>query len=158
MDYGFTLIPVTMLFLNHSGSVTIRFTLLDNRAVAIPIPIMAFADAHASAYGTNSNSNIVRQSRRRDGSYGSNHQNVLHSIFLHCEPLVLMKSVVDSSRTLANHCWNLLALAVACGGPNCRLVMSGGSGIASFDQRRVIRDAAAQPERLVAKKRPPGGG
>jgi hypothetical protein len=95
MDYGFTLIPVTMLFLNHS-SVTIRFTLLDNRAVAIPI--MAFANAHASAYGTNSNSNIVRQSRRRNGSYGSNHQNVLHSIFLYCEPLVLMKPVVDSSR------------------------------------------------------------
>src|SRR5665647_3708075 len=66
MDYGFTLIPVTMLFLNHSGSVTIRFTLLDNRAVAIPITIMSFANAHASAYGTNSNSNIVRQSRRRN--------------------------------------------------------------------------------------------
>jgi hypothetical protein len=70
MDYGFTLIPVTMLFLNHSGSVTIRFTLLDNRAVAIPITIMAFANAHASADGTNSNSNIVRQSWRRNGSYG----------------------------------------------------------------------------------------
>jgi hypothetical protein len=53
-----------MLFLDHS-SVTIRLTLLDNRAVAIPI--MAFANAHASAYGTNSNSNIVRQSRRRNG-------------------------------------------------------------------------------------------
>jgi hypothetical protein len=103
MDYGFTLIPVTMLFLNHSGSVTIRFTLLDNRAVAIPITItvMAFANAHACAYGTNSNSNIVRQSRRRNGSYGSNHQNVLHSVFLHCEPLVLMKPVVESSRNLS---------------------------------------------------------
>jgi len=96
MDYGFTLIPVTMLFLNHSGSVTIRFTLLDNRAVAIPITIMAFANAHASADGTNSNSNIVRQSWRRNGSYGSNHQNVLHSNFLHCEPLVLMKPVVEA--------------------------------------------------------------
>jgi hypothetical protein len=84
MNYGFTLVPVTMLFLYHSGAVTIRFTLLDNRAVAIPI--MAFANSHASAYGTNSNSNIVRQSWRRDGSYGSNHQNVLHSNFLHCEP------------------------------------------------------------------------
>jgi hypothetical protein len=103
MDYGFTLIPVTVLLLNHSGSVTIRFTLLDNRAVAIPITItiMAFANAHASAHRTNSNSNIVRQSRRRNGSYGSNHQNVLHSIFLHCEPLVLMKPVVESSRNLS---------------------------------------------------------
>src|ERR1700680_420187 len=100
MDYGFTLISVTVLFLNHSGSVTIRFTLLDNRSVAIPITIMAFANGHASAYGTNSNSNIVRQSRRRNRGYGSNHQNVLHSIFLYCEPLVLMKPVVESSRNL----------------------------------------------------------
>src|ERR1035437_1124120 len=84
MDYGFTLIPVTMLFLNHSGSVT----------------IMAFANAHASANRTNSNSNIVRQSWRRNGSYGSNHQNVLHSNFLHCEPWNLMKPVVESSRNL----------------------------------------------------------
>jgi hypothetical protein len=86
MDYGFTLIPVTMLFLNHSGSVTIRFTLLDNRAVAIPIPIpsMAFANAHASTHGTNANSNIVRQSWRRNGSYGSKHQNVPHQNVLHC--------------------------------------------------------------------------
>jgi hypothetical protein len=117
MDYGFTLIPVTMLFLNHSGSVTIRFTLLDNRgAVAIPIPIMAFANAHASADGTNSNSNIVRQSWRRNGSYGSNHQNVLHSNFLHCEPLVLMKPVVESSRTSANCCWNFFASGFFCVG------------------------------------------
>src|ERR1017187_9969607 len=108
MDYGFTLIPVTMLFLNHSGSVTIRFTLLDNRAVAIPITIMAFANAHASADGTNSNSNIVRQSWRRNGSYGSNHQNVLHSNCLHREPLVLMKPLVESSRASAN-CWNFFA-------------------------------------------------
>jgi hypothetical protein len=86
MDYGFALVPVTMLFLYHSVPVTIRFTLLDNRAVAIPITIMAFANTHASAYRTNSNSNIVRQSWRRNGSYGSNHQNVLHSNFLHCEP------------------------------------------------------------------------
>src|ERR1035437_6124477 len=131
MDYGFTLIPVTMLFLNHSGSVTIRFTLLDNRAVAIPITItiMAFANAHASADGTNSNSNIVRQSWRRNGSYGSNHQNVLHSNFLHCEPLVLMKPVVESSRTSANCCWNFFASGFFCVGNdelarNCRPVMS----------------------------------
>src|ERR1035437_9255510 len=100
MDYGFTLIPVTMLFLNHSGSVT----------------IMAFANAHASADGTNSNSNIVRQSWRRNGSYGSNHQNVLHSNFLHCEPLVLMKPVVESSRTSANCCWNFFASGFFCVG------------------------------------------
>jgi len=74
MDYGFTLLPVTMLFLDHGDAVTIRFTLLDNRAVTIPIPItvMAFANSHASACGTNSNSNIVRLSWRRNGSYGSN--------------------------------------------------------------------------------------
>jgi hypothetical protein len=71
-----------MLFLDHSGSVTIRFTLLDNRAVAIPITIMTFANGHASAHGTGSNSNIVRQSWRRNRSYGSNHQSVLHSYFL----------------------------------------------------------------------------
>jgi hypothetical protein len=88
MDYGFTLVPVTMLFLNHSGPVTIRFTLLDNSTVtiAIPIPIMAFANRYASAYGANSNSNIVRQSWRRNGSQGGNNQNVLHSNFLLCEP------------------------------------------------------------------------
>src|SRR5271165_5706191 len=97
MNYGFTLVPVTMLFLNHSGAVTIRFTLLDNRAVTIPIPVMAFANSHACACGTNSNSNIVRKSWRRNGSYGSNHQSVLHSNFLHCEPLIPMKPVVESS-------------------------------------------------------------
>jgi hypothetical protein len=101
MDYGFALVPVPMLFLNHGGAVTIRFTLLDNRAVTTPIPIMAFANSHASAYGTNSNSNIVRQSWRRNGSHGSNHQSVLHSNFLHCEPLILMKPVVESSRNFS---------------------------------------------------------
>jgi acetolactate synthase regulatory subunit len=65
---GFTLVSVTMLLLNHSGAVTIRFTVLDNRAVTIPIPIMAFANRHASVHGTNSNSNIVRQNWRRNGS------------------------------------------------------------------------------------------
>jgi hypothetical protein len=59
MDYGFTLVPVTMLFLNHSGPVTIRFTLLDTSTVTIAIPIMAFANRYASAYGANSNSNIA---------------------------------------------------------------------------------------------------
>jgi hypothetical protein len=82
MDYGFALVPVTMLFLNHSGAVTIRFTLLDNRAIAITITIMAFANSHAGTHGASSNSNFVRQSWRRNGSYGSNHQSVLHSCFL----------------------------------------------------------------------------
>jgi hypothetical protein len=104
MDYGFTLVPVTILFLNHSGPVTIRFTLLDNSTVTIAIPIMAFANRCASAYGTNSNSNIVRQSWRRNGSYGGNHQNVLHSNFLHCEPLMLMKPVVECSGKLGELC------------------------------------------------------
>jgi hypothetical protein len=45
MDYGFTLISVTMLFLNHSGAVAIRFTLLDNRAVTIAVPITVVAPA-----------------------------------------------------------------------------------------------------------------
>jgi hypothetical protein len=102
MDYGFTLISVTMLFLNHSGAVAIRFTLLDNRAVtiAVPITVVAFANSCASAYGTNSNSNIVRQSWRRNGSYGSNDQSVPHSNLLQCEPLMLMKPVVESSRSV----------------------------------------------------------
>jgi hypothetical protein len=102
-DYSFTLVSVTMLFLNYSGAVTIRFALLDNRAVmsAIAIPIMAFANSHASPYGPDSHSNIVCQSRRRNGSYGSNYQSVLHSKFLHYEPLVLMKAVIESSRNLS---------------------------------------------------------
>jgi hypothetical protein len=55
-----------MLFLNHSGPVTIRFTLLNDSTVTIAIPIMAFANSCASTYGTNSNTNIVRQSWRRN--------------------------------------------------------------------------------------------
>jgi hypothetical protein len=86
MDYSFTFVPVPMLFLNHSGAVTIRLTLLDNRAVAIPIPIMAFANSYASTHGTDSNSDFFRQSWCRNGSYGSDNQSVLHSHFLYCDP------------------------------------------------------------------------
>jgi hypothetical protein len=102
MDYSFTLVPVTMLFLNHSGTVTIRLTLLDNRAVAIsiPIPIMAFANCHANTHGTSSNSNFVCQSWRRNGSYGSNNQSVLHIVFPP-SPLNLIEPVVESSSKFA---------------------------------------------------------
>jgi hypothetical protein len=51
MDHGFTLVPVRMLFLYHSGAVMIRFPLLNNRAVAIPISIMAFANGCATPTG-----------------------------------------------------------------------------------------------------------
>jgi hypothetical protein len=138
MDYGFTLVPVTMLFLYHSGAVTIRFTLLDNRAIAIPITIMAFANSHASAYGTNSNSNIVRQSWRRDGSYGSNHQNVLHSNFLHCEPQNLTKPVVESSLNLIE-----LQLEPLSVGRFLRGERSTGSRLPSRDVRDPVGTGAA---------------